>query len=319
MSSSIGVGTVQTFSNGIDHVEVRYRLADEVGAWTTVTIPSGASSITLDGVIRGETYQIEARNVGVNGAASAWTQQTCVVDSATTKPGTPTNLSAVSGVTGITLSWASPADQSSNAQYNVYRCGDSNGAPDGNWVSIATLAATSYTDPSFVSSANWYRVQAVNYLGLSSGFTAPVFVNGVVPELAGVTAQNDKATAYVMSDGTTMARVLVQWTKTTDALVASGGTIQIRYQFTTSGTAQPSTTLNPTQNADGTWTTEWISAGSTAGSDTTFYIDGLGGYNSIAVQLRAVRANGVASAWASPDIPSLVLLRGSATVTASGV
>jgi predicted phage tail protein len=300
-------------------VEVRYRLADEAGAWTTVTIPSGASSITLDGVIRGETYQIEARNVGVNGAASAWTQQTCVVDSATTKPSAPTSLSVVSGVTGITLSWTSPANQTSDAQYNVYRCGNASGAPDGNWVNIATLAATSYTDSTFVSSANWYRVQAVNYSGLTSGFTAPVLADGTVPELAGVTTQNDKATAYVMSDGTTMARVLVQWTKTTDTLVASGGTIQIRYQFTTSGTAQPSTTLNPTQNADGTWTTAWISAGSTAGSETSFYIDGLSGYNSIAVQLRAVRANGVASAWASPSIPSLVLLRGSATVIASGV
>jgi hypothetical protein len=79
----------------IDHVEIRWRRQDTAAAWTTEVLKPGNSCITITGISRGATYQIEARNVGTNGAASVWTQQTHVVDSANDTPLTPLNLVAI--------------------------------------------------------------------------------------------------------------------------------------------------------------------------------------------------------------------------------
>ena len=60
----------------IDHVEIRWRRADAAGAWTVETLKSGQSSTTLAGVEHGVAYEVQARYVGVNGAASRWMPQT---------------------------------------------------------------------------------------------------------------------------------------------------------------------------------------------------------------------------------------------------
>jgi hypothetical protein len=60
----------------IDHVEVRWRRADAAGAWTVEPLKPGQGSTTLAGVERGVTYEVQARYVGVNGAASQWMPQT---------------------------------------------------------------------------------------------------------------------------------------------------------------------------------------------------------------------------------------------------
>lgn len=64
----------------IDHVEIRWRRADAAGAWTVETLKPGQGSTTLAGVERGVNYEVQARNVGVNGAASRWTPQTHMVN-----------------------------------------------------------------------------------------------------------------------------------------------------------------------------------------------------------------------------------------------
>jgi hypothetical protein len=60
----------------IDHVEIRWRRADAAGAWTVETLKPGLSSLSLVGVEPGVNYEVQARYVGVNGAASRWMPQT---------------------------------------------------------------------------------------------------------------------------------------------------------------------------------------------------------------------------------------------------
>ncbi len=109
-------------STAVDHIEIRYRRADEVGAWTSVTLASGQQSINLTGDFeRGAVYQIEARSVGVNGASSAWVQVTHTIANTSLVPLPPTGITVVSnastaviGLDAIVqpralIGWTSPA------------------------------------------------------------------------------------------------------------------------------------------------------------------------------------------------------------------
>ena len=46
------------------------------GAWTVETLKPGQSSINVPGLEPGVNYEVQARYVGVNGAASRWMPQT---------------------------------------------------------------------------------------------------------------------------------------------------------------------------------------------------------------------------------------------------
>lgn len=69
-------------ATALDHIEVRYRTSNPVSAWTVLTLGTGETSINIPGVTRDAGYQIEARAVGKNGAASVWVQQTHTVATA---------------------------------------------------------------------------------------------------------------------------------------------------------------------------------------------------------------------------------------------
>ena len=69
-------------ATALDHIEVRYRTSNPVSAWTQLTLGPSESQISISGVTREAGYQIEARAVGKNGAASVWVQQTHTVASA---------------------------------------------------------------------------------------------------------------------------------------------------------------------------------------------------------------------------------------------
>jgi hypothetical protein len=60
----------------IDHVEIRWRRADTAGAWTVETLKAGQSAINVPGLEPGVNYEVQARYVGANGAASRWMPQT---------------------------------------------------------------------------------------------------------------------------------------------------------------------------------------------------------------------------------------------------
>jgi fibronectin type 3 domain-containing protein len=104
-----------------------------------------------------------------------------------------------------------------------------------------------------------------------------------VPPPTNLTLENDAATALPGPNGTSISRMLVQWTPPTDPYVTISGSIQVQYALTaTSGTTQ---------------TSNWIDAGSVSGSATCMYIPNIPSTQNISVQLRSVRASGTASAW----------------------
>lgn len=134
-----------------------------------------------------------------------------------------------------------------------------------------------------------------------SPYDVPV-VNGatstVVPPPSSVTIEDDATTELITQASAVIPRLLVQWVAPLDNGVNNGGHIEVQYQFTTNpGDPQPPSTLNPTQNGDGSWTTEWIDAGSTSGQSTSIYVQGVAPYRKMSAQVRAVRANGGCSVW----------------------
>lgn len=60
--------------------EIRWRLATSSGAWRIKSVPVTSETIVLDGVDRGQTYEVEARAVSAMGAASDWVPATVLVD-----------------------------------------------------------------------------------------------------------------------------------------------------------------------------------------------------------------------------------------------
>lgn len=159
----------------VDHIEVRWRRADTVGAWSTVSIPPNQASLDIDGTDRGVSYQIEARSVGTNGEPSAWVQETHIVADANQPPADPINLAALSIADGVHLTWTTATTQRSDAEYDVGRAADSGGLPDDTtWTNIANVKATSYTDGVTDGVVRWYRIRATTFLGVPSNYSLAV-------------------------------------------------------------------------------------------------------------------------------------------------
>ena len=121
-----------------------------------------------------------------------------------------------------------------------------------------------------------------------------------------LTLTDDAQTALVLSDGTSVSRVLATWVPPADTYVNVGGSIQIQYQFyDTTGNVGPirvvprafgiSVTIGGVPTT--IYPTNWVDAGLVSGSATYFYIDIPQGYTNVAIQIRSIRANGATSAW----------------------
>lgn len=159
----------------IDHIEVRYRLASTVGAWTTFVLPKNTCTIDIQQVVRGAVYQVEARTVAVTGAASVWIQQTHTVANTAALPIAPISLSALSVADGIALGWVVGAIQRADVEYEVQRTGDISGSPDASsWLHVTNVKALTYTDGVTDRVLRWYRVRAVDFQGLASAWVGPV-------------------------------------------------------------------------------------------------------------------------------------------------
>ncbi len=170
--------------------EIRWRRADIVGAWTTISVAPGDQG-QITGIQRGLSYQVEARAVGTNGAASVWVQQTHLVSNASQLPIAPTSLAALSVADGVHLNWSVLGTQRSDVEYAIERTSDAGGLPDGaHWANIANIKASAYTDGVTDGIVRWYRVRAVDFQGLTSAYTNNVNSNNKsVANGADVTAE----------------------------------------------------------------------------------------------------------------------------------
>jgi hypothetical protein len=127
---------------------------------------------------------------------------------------------------------------------------------------------------------------------------------GAVAPPTGLTLANDTTAATgMLSDGTTLAQVVVNFTPPADSLVNVAGTIQVQYQMlSTGGTTQPPSTLLATPLVIGSLTltqaTAFIDAGSTSGNANYFLLPAMAANTqAVIVQVRSVRPNGATGAW----------------------
>jgi hypothetical protein len=127
---------------------------------------------------------------------------------------------------------------------------------------------------------------------------------GAVAPPTGLTIVNDTTAASgMLSDGTTIAQVVVNFTPPADSLVNLAGSIQVQYQMlSTGGTTTVPSVLLATPLVIGSLTltqaTAFIDAGSTNGNATYFLLPAMAANTqAIIVQVRSVRSNGATGAW----------------------
>ena len=156
----------------IDHVEIRWRPVDSLGAWSTAIMAAGQSSISVTGIVRGIEYDVAARNIGVGPRflASAWTQSTHETESITRIPSGAITLNAYAESNGISLWWTGA--QSLDAQYSLEKTSGTALAPGPGWAVIAVMQGSSFLDSDVVpGNTYWYRVRAVNFGGLYGSYS----------------------------------------------------------------------------------------------------------------------------------------------------
>jgi hypothetical protein len=129
------------------------------------TVNAPMTSYNDGSAVNGTTYyyMVTAKNAVGEGTLSG--EASATPSNVVSPPGSPTNLTAASTTTSITLSWTAPAGPVTT--YNVYR----GTAPGGEGsVPYATLVASSpWTDPSTgPNTTYYYRVSAVNAGGVGA-------------------------------------------------------------------------------------------------------------------------------------------------------
>ncbi|MDE2099247.1 MAG: hypothetical protein KGL39_18480 [Patescibacteria group bacterium] len=102
---------------------------------------------------------------------------------------------------------------------------------------------------------------------------------------SGITLTDNSSTALIQDDGTTMPRMLVQWTPSADPYVVFGGGFEIQWR---------DHSLLFQSGA-------WIEYGKVSGAASFAFIDGLDSVYSYDVQIRSFWSNGAVSDWVSPS------------------
>lgn len=162
-------GISRTGAPTLDHVEVRYRTEDPVGAWTTIALPNGELATTIYGITRGIDYQVEARAVGSTGRASAWTAVTHTTQGATLGPNevpvlSTTDIDSLTGRALLTWTPVPQADVSYSLQYSE------DGGSTWTYEASPGNATSQYV---FIPDGadRFYRVQAVTYAGVAGDWS----------------------------------------------------------------------------------------------------------------------------------------------------
>jgi hypothetical protein len=134
----------------------------------------------------------------------------------TLPPTVPTALTAVSDVTGITLTWTASQDVSGIKSYDVYRC---TGAACVNFAFLSTETDTSYFD-AFVTGGTVYRyaVKATDFANNVSALSAPVQATAIVPPDTTPPSTPVGLTATILS----ATSIRLDWAASTDNIGVTG-------------------------------------------------------------------------------------------------
>ena len=190
------VSLAWTASAGATSYNVK-RAATNGGPYTTVASPAG-TSYTDTTVTNGTPYYYVVTAVNAAGQSGNSNQATATPMAAPTAPVPPLNLTATGGNQQVALAWTASTGATS---YNVKRAA-TNGGP---YTTVASPAATSYTDTSVTNGTTYYYVvTAVSASGESansnqaSATPSPGTSSCAIPISAVKTAGNTN----VVGDGT---------------------------------------------------------------------------------------------------------------------
>ena len=158
----------------IDHIEVRWRPTGSQGVFQTQIIKPSQGTVTIPGIERGVSYDVEARSVSARGTASDWVPVQHTVALANMPLGAPTGLTAISLADGVHLAWVTGDTQlRADTEFEIWRAPDNAGSP-GAFALLTTLRGTAYTDGVTDGVVRWYEVREKDQQGNYSAFTAAI-------------------------------------------------------------------------------------------------------------------------------------------------
>lgn len=184
----------------VDHTEVRYRLTGYTDKWTYApNIVPGQSSVYLP-LFPGMNYTIQARNVAVCGATSAWVEVNHTPANPTDAPNDPSGLAAAGMADGVRIT-LTIGDTRANIMTEVHWAADVSGSPDSTWHALPEFRGGSTVDRKTDGATYWYRARHVDRAGNVSSWIGPVSAKAKSVADGAVTVSG---TDLIAPDGTTV-------------------------------------------------------------------------------------------------------------------
>jgi len=284
--------------------QTTYRVQLDFGAVDTGTVTSGATSVVMS-VVGNRTYEATVTLGNQFGTVVGYVSFTTPTPSL---PGAPSLSAALSGTTGINLSWTTPSDGGGTiSQYQIQR---STTSSTSGFSFVQNTTGNSISFSGFISGTTyWHRVAAINEVGLGPWSNAPsVFIPTVpaAPSLSGnLVGTNSANLSWSLgSDGgspittqqiersvnlaeyTFLKNVAVGTTTTTDSNLPVGGYILYRMRvinavgwssysnsvlISTPNVPGAPSSVSGTRLSSTSFRINWGAASSTGGSPITGY------------------------------------------------
>ena len=161
--------TAPSDDGGADITGYKIEVSTNGSSWSDLVANTGSTSTSYShtGLSAGSTRHYRVSAINSEGTGMASDSDSATTDSAVTKPGAPTGLTATAnGQTEIDLSWTAPSDNGGAAIAGYRVEASANGSSWSNLVADTGSTSTSYRHSGLTAgSTRHYRVSAINSVG----------------------------------------------------------------------------------------------------------------------------------------------------------